>query len=123
MKKIPIFSFVIFVVLNISVIVFFNVNNDIFGETFINQIKVADSNNTLSQLSDEELVSVGVAICESSTDWADDNISLEIIQSVVSKSGVIISIEDRIIPILRFQSSYELCPEYVERLESLFIEK
>ena len=32
-----------------------------------------------------------------------------------------LGIEDRIIPILRFQSTYELCPENISVLENLFV--
>jgi len=48
---------------------------------------------------------------------------LIVINNIVSDYGIDTSFDDRIIPILRFQSSYELCPEYVERLERLFIEE
>ncbi len=49
--------------------------------------------------------------------------SLLVIQDVLLAGDVTVDIEDRIIPIMRFQSTYELCPEYVSRLESLFVEK
>mgnify|MGYP005695498345 FL=1 len=123
MKKIPILSFTVFVLLIVSVIVIFNINNEPFGQTFVDQIKIADSDNTLTQLSNEELISLGKSICNSSDEWDDEATSLEVIERVVSDSGVMISENDRIIPILRFQSTYELCPEYVDRLEDLFIEK
>ncbi|MGI9599687.1 MAG: hypothetical protein ACR2L7_00905 [Candidatus Actinomarina sp.] len=123
MKKIPILSFTIFALFIVSVIVIFNINNDPFGQNFVDQIKIADSDNTLTQLSNEELISLGKSICNSSDEWDDEASSLEVIERVVLDSGVIISENDRIIPILRFQSTYELCPEYVDRLEDLFIEK
>ena len=107
----------------VSLIVVFNINNDPFGQNFVDQIKIADSDKTLIQLTNEELISVGKSICNSSDEWDDEASSLEVIERVVLDSGVIISENDRIIPILRFQSTYELCPEYVERLEDLFIEK
>ena len=118
MKKIPIFSFAIFLVLIVSFIVIFNINNDPYGKSFVDQVRIADSNSTLIKLSNDELVSVGKAICESSSDWIDEKNSLDVIQNVVSGSEIVI-----FIPILRFQSTYELCPEYVDRLEGLFIEK
>ena len=123
MKKITILSFSIFALLVVSVIVVFNLNTDPFGQTFVDQIRIADSDNTLTQLSNEEIISLGKSICKSSDEWRDEASSLEVIEKVVSDSEVIISYNDRIIPILRFQSTYELCPEYVERLEDLFIEK
>jgi len=66
---------------------------------------------------------LGKAVCQSSAEWKDENNSLVVINNIVSDFDINTSVDDRILPILRFQSSYELCPEYVERLESLFIEE
>ncbi len=123
MKKIPTFSFTVFIVLIISLIIVFINSDDTFGQTFIEQIRVADSDDTLDTLSDEKLVSLGKAVCQSSAEWKDENNSLVVINNIVSDFDINTSVDDRILPILRFQSSYELCPEYVERLESLFIEE
>ena len=123
MKKIPTFSFTVFIVLIISLIIVFINSDDTFGQTFIEQIRVADSDETLDTLSDEKLVSLGKAVCQSSAEWKDENNSLVVINNIVSDFDINTSVDDRILPILRFQSSYELCPEYVERLESLFIEE
>ncbi len=123
MKKLPIFSFLIFVITLILVIIVFNTRVETFGETFVSQIRVADSDNTLTNVLDSELISIGKKICESSDSWTDENTSLLVIQDVLLAGDVTVDIEDRIIPIMRFQSTYELCPEYVSRLESLFVEK
>ena len=123
MKKIPTFSFTVFIVLIISLIIVFINSDDTFGQTFIEQIRVADSDDTLDTLSDEKLVSLGKAVCQSSAEWKDENNSLIVINNIVSDFDINTSVDDRILPILRFQSSYELCPEYVERLESLLIEE
>lgn len=123
MKKIPTFSFTVFIVLIISLIIVFINSDDTFGQTFIEQIRVADSDDTLDTLSDEKLVSLGKVVCQSSAEWKDENNSLIVINNIVSDFDINTSVDDRILPILRFQSSYELCPEYVERLESLFIEE
>jgi len=123
LKKIPTFSFTVFIVLIISLIIVFINSDDTFGQTFIEQIRVADSDDTLDTLTDEKLVSLGKAVCQSSAEWKDENNSLIVINNIVSDFDINTSVDDRILPILRFQSSYELCPEYVERLESLFIEE
>tara|TARA_A200000159_G_scaffold159553_1_gene178343 strand:- start:624 stop:995 length:372 start_codon:yes stop_codon:yes gene_type:complete len=123
LKKIPTFSFTVFIVLIISLIIVFINSDDTFGQTFIEQIRVADSDDTLDTLSDEKLVSLGKAVCQSSAEWKDENNSLIVINNIVSDFDINTSVDNRILPILRFQSSYELCPEYVERLESLFIEE
>ena len=123
MKKIPILSFTVFLVLIIISIVIFNINNDAYGKSFIDQVRIADSDSTLVEISDENLVSLGKTICESSNKWFDEKSSLDVIQNDVLSFGLVIDVDDRIIPILRFQTTYELCPEYVDRLENLFIEK
>ena len=123
MKKIPILSFTVFLVLIIISIVIFNINNDAYGKSFIDQVRIADSDSTLFEISDENLVSLGKTICESSNKWFDEKSSLDVIQNDVLSFGLVIDVDDRIIPILRFQTTYEICPEYVDRLENLFIEK
>lgn len=100
-------------------------NSDVesFGENFISQIRIADSENTLKSISDENLVIIGKEVCESSETWSNEQGSLTSIKNVLNENGFVITINDRLLPIMRFQSIYELCPEYVNRLESLFIEE
>ena len=100
-------------------------NSDVesFGENFISQIRIADSENTLKSISDEKLVIIGKEVGESSETWGNEQGSLASIKNVLNKNGIVVTINDRLLPIMRFQSTYELCPEYVNRLESLFIEE
>ena len=100
-------------------------NSDVesFGENFISQIRIADSENTLKSITDEELVIIGKEVCESSETWGNEQGSLTSIKNVLNENGIVVTINDRLLPIMRFQSTYELCPEYVNRLESLFIEE
>lgn len=100
-------------------------NSDVesFGENFISQIRIADSENTLKSISDENLVIIGKEVCESSETWGNEQGSLTSIKNVLNENGIVVTINDRLLPIMRFQSTYELCPEYVNRLESLFIEE
>ena len=100
-------------------------NSDVesFGENFISQIRIADSENTLKSISDEKRVIIGKEVCESSETWGNEQGSLASIKNVLNKNGIVVTINDRLLPIMRFQSTYELCPEYVNRLESLFIEE
>ena len=100
-------------------------NSDVesFGENFISQIRIADSEDTLKNISDENLVIIGKEVCESSETWGNEQSSLTSIKNVLNENGIVVTINDRLLPIMRFQSTYELCPEYVNRLESLFIEE
>ena len=99
-----------------------NINPDSFGDSFIEQIRIADSEETLSNISDDSLISIGKKVCESSDLWSSEKESLIQIQKVLGENGINVNINNRILPILRFQSTYELCPEYINRLESLFVE-
>ena len=100
-------------------------NSDVesFGENFISQIRIADSEDTLKNISDENLVIIGKEVCESSETWVNEQGSLTSIKKVLNENGIVVTINDRLLPIMRFQSTYELCLEYVNRLESLFIEE
>jgi hypothetical protein len=122
LKKLPILSFIVFVSLAVFVIILFNNNFDTFGKDFIAQIRIADNEEALSNISDDSLISIGKKVCESSDLWSSEKESLIQIQKVLGENGINVNINNRILPILRFQSTYELCPEYINRLESLFVE-
>ena len=47
-------------------------------------------------------------------------ISLSVIANLLKVYEIQVDIDDRIIPILRFQATYELCPENISVLENLF---
>ena len=46
--------------------------------------------------------------------------SLNVIFNLLKEYVIEVKLNDRIIPILRFQSTYELCPENISVLENLF---
>ena len=107
----------------ITVIIFISsssLNSDNFGDSFIEQIRISDSEKTLDDISDEILIQVGKDICNSSSEWKDEQESLNVIFNLLKKYEIEVDISDRIIPILRFQSTYELCPENITVLDNLF---
>ena len=110
----------IFLISLIVFITFFSVNPNSFGESFVEQIRIADSENTFSSTNDEKLIQIGKDICTSSNLWKDEQKSLEIIYNLLVEYNFKIEADNRIIPILRFQSTYELCPENISVLEGLF---
>ena len=110
----------IFLISLIVFITFFSVNPNSFGESFVEQIRIADSENTFSSTNDEKLIQIGKDICTSSNLWNDEQKSLEIIYNLLAEYNFKIEADNRIIPILRFQSTYELCPENISVLEGLF---
>src|SRR6056300_1542077 len=110
----------IFLISLIVFITFFSVNPNLFVESLVEQIRIADSENTFSSTNDEKLIQIGKDICTSSNLWKDEQKSLEIIYNLLAEYNFKIEADNRIIPILRFQSTYELCPENISVLEGLF---
>ena len=116
--------FIIFLISLILFITFTSFNTDSFGDSFIEQIRIADSENTLSSTNDDKLIQIGKDVCNSSDFWTDEEISIDVIYKLLKEYNFEIETDNRIIPILRFQSTYELCPENINVLEELFsIEK
>ena len=112
---------VIFIISVISFISYSTFNSETFGDEFINQVRIADSEDTLNELDDSDLINLGKEICLNAEKWTNENSSIEIITSQINNYGLLINKDDRIVPILRFQSTYELCPENISQLENLFI--
>ena len=101
-------------------ITFTSLSSDNFGDSFIAQIRIADSEGTLENYSDDKLIQVGKDICNSSNKWTDEQASLNVIFNLLNENEIKVDVNNRIIPILRFQSTYELCPENISVLENLF---
>jgi len=112
---------VIFIISVISFISYSTFNSETFGDEFINQVRIADSEDTLNELDDSDLINLGKEICLNAEEWINENASIEIITSQINNYGLSINKDNRIVPILRFQSTYELCPENISQLENLFI--
>jgi len=111
---------IFFIISIISYITFSSLSFNNFGESFVEQIRIADSENTLENYSDDTLIQIGKEICTSSNQWVDEQTSLNVIFNLLNDSEIKVDINNRIIPILRFQSTYELCPENISVLEDLF---
>ena len=112
--------FILFLISLIFFITFTSFNSDSFGDSFIEQIRIADSENTLSSTDDDTLVQIGKDICTSSNLWTNEQKSIDVIYNLLKEYNFKIEADNRIIPILRFQSTYELCPENISVLEGLF---
>ena len=111
---------IFFIISIISYITFSSLSFNNFGESFVEQIRIADSENTLENYSDDTLIQIGKEICTSSNQWVDEQTSLNVIFNLLNDNEIKVDINNRIIPILRFQSTYELCPENISVLEDLF---
>ena len=113
---------IFFIISVIFYITFSSLSTDNFGDSFVEQIRIADSEDTLEIFSDDTLIQVGKDICNSSNQWIDEQASLNVILNLLNDNDIKVDINNRIIPILRFQSTYELCPENISVLEGLFID-
>ncbi len=115
---------IIFLISTILFITFTSFNSDSFGDVFIEQIRIADSESALINFDNETLIQIGKDVCTSANLWIDEQSSIQAIYNLLKEYNFEIEINNRIIPILRFQSTYELCPENISVLEGLFsIEK
>ena len=112
---------IFFIISIILYIMFSSLSTDKFGDSFVEQIRISDSEDTLENYSIDTLIQVGKDICNSSNQWIDEQASLNVILSILNNNEVKVNINNRMIPILRFQSTYELCPENISVLEGLFI--
>ena len=119
-NRLVIVVILIFLISLIIFITFYSVNPDSFGDSFIEQIRIADSENTLGSTSDDKLIEIGKDVCTSSNLWTNEQSSIEVIYNLLKGYNFNIEADNRIIPILRFQSTYELCPENITVLEGLF---
>ncbi|MDA2969792.1 MAG: hypothetical protein O3A48_00355 [Actinomycetota bacterium] len=118
-NKLNIFFFIL-VVLIIFFITYKSLQPTKFGEEFLNQIYIADSDENFKNLKDKEIIEIGKNICNSAEEWQNADDSLLNISKILLTFGIELESTNRIIPILRFQSIYELCPEKVSVLENLF---
>jgi len=118
-NKLNIFFFIL-VVLIIFFITYKSLQPTKFGEEFLNQIYIADSDENFKNLKDKEIIEIGKNICTSAEEWRNADDSLLNISKILLTFGIELESTNRIIPILRFQSIYELCPEKVSVLENLF---
>ena len=115
---------IIFLISTILFITFTSFNSDSFGDIFIEQIRIADSESALINFDNETLIQIGKDVCTSANLWIDEQSSIQAIYNLLKEYNFEIEQNNRIIPILRFQSTYELCPENISVLEGLFsIEK
>ena len=115
---------IIFLISTILFITFTSFNTASYGDIFIEQIRIADSESTLIDFDNETLIQIGKDVCTSSNLWIDEQSSIQAIYNLLKEYNFEIEENNRIIPILRFQSTYELCPENISVLEGLFsIEK
>ena len=63
MKKIPLISVIVFIILSITFIIYQNFSSDSFGSEFVEQIRIADAEDTLENIPENALVNIGKNIC------------------------------------------------------------
>ena len=120
MNKITRIVFLIFIIFVTGIIIYSIINAENFGDIYIEQLRIADADKTLSDFSDEMAIEIGKLACIEANNWTDEETSLLSIQNILLQNEIDVKKENRIIPIIRFQSIYELCPENINVLEEIF---
>jgi len=113
-------GFIISIIFVSGIIIYSITTYERFGDSYINQLRIADADKTLNTFSDEIVIEIGKTVCNEANNWKDEETSLFSIQNILIQNGIEVKKENRIIPIIRFHSIYELCPENINVLEELF---
>jgi|TARA_B100001996_G_scaffold348895_1_gene307323 hypothetical protein len=113
-------GFIISIIFVSGIIIYSITTYERFGDSYINQLRIADADKTLNTFSDEIVIEIGKSVCNEANNWKDEETSLFSIQNILIQNGIEVKKENRIIPIIRFHSIYELCPENINVLEELF---
>ena len=121
MNNITKIVFLVFIIFVTGIIIYSIINAESFGDIYIEQLRIADADKTLSDFSNEITIEIGKSVCIEANKWTNEEISFLSIQNILLQNGIDVKIENRIIPIIRFQSIYELCPENINVLEEIFV--
>jgi hypothetical protein len=121
MNNITKIVFLVFIIFVIGIIIYSIINAESFGDVYIEQLRIADADKTLNNFSNEITIEIGKSICIEANNWINEETSLLSIQKILLQNGVDVKKENRIIPIIRFHSIYELCPEKINVLEEIFV--
>ncbi len=120
MNNISKIGFIISIIFVSGIIIYSITTYERFGDSYINQLRIADADKTLNTFSEEIVIEIGKSVCNEANNWKDEETSLFSIQKILIQNGIEVKKENRIIPIIRFHSIYELCPEKINVLEELF---
>ena len=120
MNKISNIGLFIFIIFSTGMIIYSITTAESFGDNYIEELRIADAGKTLSTFSDQIAIEIGKSICNEANTWIDEKTSLLSIQNILLQKGINVKKENRIIPILRFHSIYELCSENINVLDEIF---
>ena len=120
MNKISNIGLFIFTIFATGIIIYSITSAESFGDNYIEELRIADTYKTLSTFSDDIAIDIGKSICNKANNWTDEETSLLSIQNILLQNGLDVKKKNRIIPILRFHSIYELCPENINVLDEIF---
>ncbi len=120
MNNISKIGFLFFIILVVGIIIYSITTADKFGDSYLEQLRIADADKTLDNVSDDISIEIGKLVCSDTVNWINQESSILSIQNILIKNGIKVEKENRIIPIIRFHSVYELCPENINVLEEIF---
>ena len=120
MNKIINIGLLIFIIFTTGIIIYSITTAESFADDYIEELRIADADKTLVAFSNEIAIEIGKSICNEANNWINEDTSLLSIQNILLQNGIDVKKKNRIIPILRFHSIYELCPENINVLDEIF---
>ena len=76
MNNISKIGFIIFIVFVSGIIIYSITTTERFGESYIDQLRIADADKTLDTFSDETVIEIGKSVCNEAINWIDEETSL-----------------------------------------------
>ena len=87
MNNISKIGFIIFIVFVSGIIIYSITTTERFGESYIDQLRIADADKTLDTFSDETVIEIGKSVCNEAINWIDEETSLFLIQNILLRNG------------------------------------
>ena len=83
MNKISNIGLFIFIIFATGIIIYSITTAESFGDKYIEELRIADADKTLSTFSDEIAIEIGKSICNEANTWIDEITSLLSIQNIL----------------------------------------
>ena len=120
MNNISKIGFLFFIILVVGLIIYSITTAEKFGDSYLEQLRIADAEKTLDNISDDISIEIGKLVCSDTVNWLNQESSILSVQKILVNNCIDVEKDNRIIPIIRFHSVYELCPENINVLEKIF---
>ena len=92
MNNISKIGFIIFIVFVSGIIIYSITTTERFGDSYIDQLRIADADETLETFSDEIVIEIGKSVCNEAINWIDEETSSILIQNILLENGIEVKI-------------------------------